>query len=263
MYVFKVISAGFQSPNGTFLNLQLLKKNESQQIKNGDTITLSPSTKYKFDSEVLEQETIADILNKLVDTVEENCKKKVKEPPTGLEIIDEELSCSICYELFVNATILNCSHTFCKYCIDQWRKTNNACPICRERITTQLKNGVVDSYIEKYLSTANEESKMHRKSVVEGRTQPKAEKRKAPEQVIDLDSSDTADEDMDEESFGEDDDYSYFDVDYEYDEDDEYNDADYDGLPGAYYGGYGNCYICGSRNHWANGCPDNPRRRRQ
>lgn len=35
----------------------------------------------------------------------------------------------------------------------------------------------------------------------------------------------------------------------------------YNGLPGAYYGGYGSCYTCGERGHWANGCPANPRRR--
>ncbi|CAG9113766.1 unnamed protein product [Plutella xylostella] len=28
-----------------------------------------------------------------------------------------------------------------------------------------------------------------------------------------------------------------------------------DGLPNAYYGGYGRCYRCGARGHWAPGCP--------
>lgn len=36
---------------------------------------------------------------------------------------------------------------------------------------------------------------------------------------------------------------------------------DYNGLPGAYYGGYGSCYCCGERGHWSNGCPYNPHRR--
>lgn len=44
-------------------------------------------------------------------------------------------------------------------------------------------------------------------------------------------------------------------------EDDEYMDysdsdeAEYNGVPGVYYGGYGHCYSCGERGHWANGCP--------
>lgn len=42
----------------------------------------------------------------------------------------------------------------------------------------------------------------------------------------------------------------------EYDNDDYYN-----GIPGAYYGGYGACYSCGERGHWSNGCPLNSRRR--
>lgn len=47
------------------------------------------------------------------------------------EIMESELQCSICAELFVNATTLNCSHTFCKYCITMWKKKKKDCPICR------------------------------------------------------------------------------------------------------------------------------------
>ncbi|KAH9632335.1 hypothetical protein HF086_010260, partial [Spodoptera exigua] len=28
-----------------------------------------------------------------------------------------------------------------------------------------------------------------------------------------------------------------------------------EGHPDAYYGGYGRCYSCGARGHWAPGCP--------
>lgn len=39
-----------------------------------------------------------------------------------------------------------------------------------------------------------------------------------------------------------------------------YNDEDSDrsveGIPGVYYGGYGHCFRCGRRGHWANGCPN-------
>lgn len=47
------------------------------------------------------------------------------------EIMESELQCSICAELFVSATTLNCSHTFCKYCISMWKKKKKDCPICR------------------------------------------------------------------------------------------------------------------------------------
>lgn len=47
------------------------------------------------------------------------------------ELMESELQCSICAELFVEATTLNCSHTFCKYCICTWKKKKKDCPICR------------------------------------------------------------------------------------------------------------------------------------
>lgn len=47
------------------------------------------------------------------------------------EIMESELQCSICAELFVSAIVLNCSHTFCKYCITMWKKKKKDCPICR------------------------------------------------------------------------------------------------------------------------------------
>lgn len=50
------------------------------------------------------------------------------------ELMENELQCSICAELFVAATTLNCSHTFCKYCITMWKKKKKDCPICRWNI---------------------------------------------------------------------------------------------------------------------------------
>ena len=39
-------------------------------------------------------------------------------------------------------------------------------------------------------------------------------------------------------------------------ESDSYSDGDEPETPGtAYYGGYGRCYRCNRRGHWANGCP--------
>ncbi len=72
-------------------------------------------------------------------------KKEIK------EIIDSELSCSICHELFVNAVILNCSHTFCSQCIEKWKQSNGGnpeCPVCRQEITHQNRALVVDNLIE-------------------------------------------------------------------------------------------------------------------
>lgn len=57
----------------------------------------------------------------------------------------------------------------------------------------------------------------------------------------------------DEENFSDSTFDSSFDQDYELDIFNPY--PNYNGLPGAYYGGYGQCHVCGDPNHWAGGCP--------
>lgn len=47
------------------------------------------------------------------------------------KIMESELQCSICADLIIEATALNCSHTFCKHCIDTWKQKKKECPVCR------------------------------------------------------------------------------------------------------------------------------------
>lgn len=52
--------------------------------------------------------------------------------------LDDDLKCPICSEIFIESTTLNCSHTYCKYCIERWRETNVDCPVCRSKIAFQV-----------------------------------------------------------------------------------------------------------------------------
>ncbi|XP_069356204.1 E3 ubiquitin-protein ligase RNF8-like isoform X2 [Maniola hyperantus] len=85
------------------------------------------------------------------------------------EIMESELQCSICAELFVAAITLNCSHTFCKYCITMWKKKKKECPICRAAITSECKSLVLDSFIEKMVQNLTEEMKQKRKDMLQSR----------------------------------------------------------------------------------------------
>ncbi|KAK7882657.1 hypothetical protein WMY93_028831 [Mugilogobius chulae] len=61
----------------------------------------------------------------------------------GMERLEEDLTCSVCYSLFSDPRVLPCSHTFCKTCLDSllqvshnysiWRplRVPLKCPICR------------------------------------------------------------------------------------------------------------------------------------
>ncbi|KAG7460277.1 hypothetical protein MATL_G00219630 [Megalops atlanticus] len=51
-------------------------------------------------------------------------------------VLEEELSCPVCCEIFREPVVLKCSHSFCKACLQQfWRKRPSAreCPVCRRR----------------------------------------------------------------------------------------------------------------------------------
>ena len=52
-------------------------------------------------------------------------------------------SVQVCNELYVEATTVNCGHTFCHYCITQWRKKKANCPVCRTDITQIVQCKVI------------------------------------------------------------------------------------------------------------------------
>ncbi|XP_053612979.1 E3 ubiquitin-protein ligase RNF8-like isoform X2 [Plodia interpunctella] len=85
------------------------------------------------------------------------------------EVLESELQCSICAELFITATTLNCSHTFCKYCITMWKKKKKDCPICRCPIQSECKSIVIDSFIEKMVQNLTEELKKKRQDLLKNR----------------------------------------------------------------------------------------------
>ena len=60
--------------------------------------------------------------------------------------------CPICLdELSKHVIKLNCGHFFHPNCINDWKKINNACPVCRERIdkmiSVKTKKQIIINYI--------------------------------------------------------------------------------------------------------------------
>jgi hypothetical protein len=69
------------------------------------------------------------------------------------ELLDTQLQCSICNEIFVYASSINCGHTYCENCISGWRKKqpDATCPICRADIILVVPNQALDSYVDKFV----------------------------------------------------------------------------------------------------------------
>ncbi|XP_053085880.1 E3 ubiquitin-protein ligase TRIM35-like [Pangasianodon hypophthalmus] len=69
--------------------------------------------------------------------------------------MEENLRCSICFEIFKDPVVLSCSHSFCKMCLESsWcQKQVKECPLCRHVAKrSPLKNlalkGVCESFME-------------------------------------------------------------------------------------------------------------------
>ncbi|KAG5900081.1 hypothetical protein JTB14_016053 [Gonioctena quinquepunctata] len=158
---------------------------------------------------------------------------KVEESKTyaDVEDMEDEILCPICSEMYVKAVTLGCSHTFCKFCIEMWKKKKMVCPICRTKITSLVSTLVLDNLIEKesYDPNTGMQHNTRNQSIIELSSSSSTE----------LDSD--YDDDEDTDNWRDD-----------YDEDNWYEQGD---TGGAYYGGYGHCFSCGRRGHWSNGCP--------
>jgi len=121
------------------------------------------------------------------------------------ELAENQLMCVVCSEVFVNAVSINCGHTFCDYCITEWKKKKNNCPVCRTNIKSTNPVKVLDEYSDKvYEQFVPEGVKQSRATLKEERykLQKEAEKNKKKskrglDRILDVedDSGDSIDSD--------------------------------------------------------------------
>ncbi|VDI42300.1 E3 ubiquitin-protein ligase RNF8 [Mytilus galloprovincialis] len=269
--------------------------------------------KEKLETVILKKETEQKMLEAQLNEVKEEKDKQTEAVlhakqdilTNFADLMETELQCSICNELFVQATSLNCSHSFCALCIQQWMKIKKECAVCRAPVTTTMRAISLDNYIDTMVSHLSDELKERRKQLVEsrkGEQQKFNEENKPKPQVpaargrgrggrrgrgarggrgggannpivvpaanpltnaaghhpiiveddLEIDGVEITigDDDVEESS------NPYADSDESMEISNSSDDSDYvRGDEDAYYGGYGTCYRCGSRGHWANGCP--------
>ncbi|NWI79709.1 RNF8 ligase, partial [Dryoscopus gambensis] len=85
------------------------------------------------------------------------------------DVLENELQCTICSEHFIEAVTLNCAHSFCSYCINEWTKRKVECPICRQEIKSKTRSLVLDNCINRMVEKLDVETKEHRMTLTRER----------------------------------------------------------------------------------------------
>lgn len=157
------------------LKEQEAKAETSQAILNTNTsnetiastsecIILNMDVNQEFDLpayEIIETIDLTTLSQNILETnIKENILGKVS------DIMDEQLTCTICSELFVKATTLSCMHTFCHYCIKTWNKKRRDCPVCRKPVISMIRSLVLDNFIESMIENLPTEFKSRRKEII-------------------------------------------------------------------------------------------------
>ena len=108
----------------------------------------------------------SELINVAVDTEKERL----------LEKIFDEVKCTICTEVFMEPTSLNCGHIYCKFCLSAWRKQCDNdesmelnCPTCREKIQTEDHNLPMDNLIDAMIREATKRMKEDRSELIKQR----------------------------------------------------------------------------------------------
>ncbi|RWR99684.1 E3 ubiquitin-protein ligase RNF8-like protein, partial [Dinothrombium tinctorium] len=176
------------APNSNHKSKRGKALNEKEQLIKKLRLELSKTTK---NEEKLKEKALKDGNGNQLANEGASCSgQKVKRKYE--DIFESELTCSICHELFIQPVNLNCSHTFCVYCIELWKKNKNShreCPVCRKPMTSTTRQLVIENLIDKIINEMDEEAKLKRSQVVE-------ERKKLLEQM----PSTSADNHSDEES---------------------------------------------------------------
>lgn len=90
----------------------------------------------------------------------EQMREDAKRRRTSLELqeLKDELVCSVCQDWIVHAASLECGHSFCRECIDQWLTQKQFhCPVCRNQVQREpTSSRALDIIVEKSVQGGTE-----------------------------------------------------------------------------------------------------------
>jgi len=195
-----------ESTNGLYINGKPVIAFSPYCLAIGDKISFGPSDQSKVVFEFVDdyclsqRRAVKTPKRKLFDLNNENRDQLAVKRARNewQQLFDSELSCAICHELFITAVSLNCSHTFCQSCIEEWKHSNDnkhhssdgsddeeddeldtrvinndshCCPVCRQKIVSQNRVLVLDNTIDYILQKWSPKLLEHRKQLIEERKQ--------------------------------------------------------------------------------------------
>ncbi|XP_065224846.1 polyadenylate-binding protein 1-like 2 [Planococcus citri] len=113
----KAANKAIDEINGTFIRWQkvVVTKFVPRNERGKDSTPDTKSDNAKFTANV-KTKTLSKAERKLQDL---------------MDLLQTELQCSICHELFREPCITDCGHIFCDECIVEWKNQNCSCPTCR------------------------------------------------------------------------------------------------------------------------------------
>ncbi|XP_030275756.1 tripartite motif-containing protein 35-like [Sparus aurata] len=75
-------------------------------------------------------------------------------------ILEEDLSCPVCHDVYKDPVLLSCSHSFCKDCLQSWwrEKQTQECPVCKARSLTSdpPRNLALKNLCESFILTKDD-----------------------------------------------------------------------------------------------------------
>uniref|UniRef100_A0A8D9FAR2 E3 ubiquitin-protein ligase RNF8-A n=2 Tax=Cacopsylla melanoneura TaxID=428564 RepID=A0A8D9FAR2_9HEMI len=151
----------------------------------GTKLDLEKQIEARLNEKNTESETIINQLSNELDsvrellTIHENERQVLESEVQSkiadfAEVLESEAQCTICSEIFINAvTLLGCMHTFCEFCITEWKKQKLECPICRHKIAKnqEKRNILIDSWIASFIDKMSPAIKANRQEVIKIRAQ--------------------------------------------------------------------------------------------
>eukprot|EP01129_Flabellula_baltica_P015029 TRINITY_DN7403_c0_g1_i1.p1 TRINITY_DN7403_c0_g1~~TRINITY_DN7403_c0_g1_i1.p1 ORF type:complete len:521 (+),score=40.98 TRINITY_DN7403_c0_g1_i1:8-1570(+) len=61
----------------------------------------------------------------------------------------DALTCSICFSVYEDPVLIDCGHSFCRGCIEQWTDQHSTCPLCRDNCTTLFPSFALKELVSK------------------------------------------------------------------------------------------------------------------